>query len=168
MTDMTSAEFIRDLAARMFRSATPAMGFDQGDTDRLYAIANRLAALEQAGEPEQPLPTLQRLGQEFDAGEAEPVAWMIRKSGGDLGGIVTKEGKRLTEDERQRGWAETPLYAHPPQSREPSLTIADAWQDLVDKSDRTSPEEYPDMALITRDELADYMSAAAPSKDVQS
>ena len=51
MTDMTNAEFIRDLAGRMFRSATPAMGFDQGDTDRLYVIANRLAALEQAGEP---------------------------------------------------------------------------------------------------------------------
>lgn len=105
MTDMSNAEFIRDLAGRMFRSATPAMGFDQGDTDRLYVIANRLAALEQAGEPvaklhysgdvmeavqqllergratldsegylvthpaEAPLPTLQRLGQEFDAGE---------------------------------------------------------------------------------------------------
>ncbi|OAH42593.1 hypothetical protein AX777_04915 [Sphingobium yanoikuyae] len=48
---MSNAEFIRDLAARMFRNATPAMGFDQGDTDRLYVIANRLAALEQAGEP---------------------------------------------------------------------------------------------------------------------
>lgn len=51
MTDMSNVEFIRDLAARMFRNATPAMGFDQGDTDRLYVIANRLAALEQAGEP---------------------------------------------------------------------------------------------------------------------
>ncbi|MFX4086917.1 hypothetical protein ACKU27_17645 [Sphingobium yanoikuyae] len=51
MTDMSNVEFIRDLAARMFRSATPAIGFDQGDTDRLYVIANRLAALEQAGEP---------------------------------------------------------------------------------------------------------------------
>jgi hypothetical protein len=51
MTDMTNAEFIRDLAARMFRNATPAMGFDQGDTDRLYVIANRLAAIEQDGEP---------------------------------------------------------------------------------------------------------------------
>ncbi|WP_367347605.1 hypothetical protein [Sphingobium yanoikuyae] len=47
-----------------------------------------------------------------------------------------------------------------PQSREPSMTVDDAWQDLVDKDDRTSPEEYPDMALITREELADYMQAA--------
>ena len=38
----------------------------------------------------------------------------------------------------------------------------DCWQDLLDKSDRTSPEEYPDMALITREELFDYMNSAAP------
>ncbi len=31
--------------------------------------------------------------------------------------------------------------------------IADLWQDLLDKDDRTSPEEYPDMALITREEF---------------
>ncbi|WP_314717451.1 hypothetical protein [Sphingobium yanoikuyae] len=130
MTDMSNVEFIRDLAARMFRNATPAMGFGQGDTDRLYVIANRLSALEQAGEPvadfyypiEMPLnadghgpatvgedattmtfevwdqfcdshgrfarlsdaiqrarqlnalPTLQRLGQEFDAGEGHRLA----------------------------------------------------------------------------------------------
>lgn len=27
------------------------------------------------------------------------------------------------------------------------------WQELVEKDDRTSPAEYPDMALITREEL---------------
>ena len=43
------------------------------------------------------------------------------------------------------------------------LTVEDAWQDLVEKDDRTSPEEYPDMALITRAELADYMRAAQPA-----
>ncbi len=92
MTDMSNVEFIRDLAARMFRNATPAMGFDQGDTDRLYVIANRLAVLEQAGEPgadrqareimrpqsgsamqngphaqSYGMSEIQRLGQEFDA-----------------------------------------------------------------------------------------------------
>jgi len=40
------------------------------------------------------------------------------------------------------------------------LTDDEAWQDLVEKDDRTSPEEYPEMALITREELADYMRAA--------
>lgn len=34
------------------------------------------------------------------------------------------------------------------------------WQELLDKTDRTSPEEYPEMALITRDELADFVSRA--------
>lgn len=33
------------------------------------------------------------------------------------------------------------------------MRIVSIWQDLCDKDDRTSPEEYPDMCLITRDEL---------------
>src|SRR5690606_1198983 len=36
--------------------------------------------------------------------------------------------------------------------------VDDAWRDLVEKDDRTSPEGAPDMALITRDELAAYMA----------
>lgn len=36
-----------------------------------------------------------------------------------------------------------------------------AWDELVNKDDRTSPEEYPDMCLITRDELLAYMDARA-------
>lgn len=35
-----------------------------------------------------------------------------------------------------------------------------AWLDLVEKEDRTSPAEYPNHALITRDELAIYMAWA--------
>jgi hypothetical protein len=43
-------------------------------------------------------------------------------------------------------------------------TILDeAWRELVEKDDRTSPAEYPDMALITRDELAGFMALATPS-----
>ncbi len=45
--------------------------------------------------------------------------------------------------------------------RDAGLSPDEAWQDLVDKSDRTSPEEYPDMALITFDELADYMRSSS-------
>lgn len=33
------AVFLCDLAGRIFHNATPAMGFDQGDTDQLYRIA---------------------------------------------------------------------------------------------------------------------------------
>lgn len=32
-----------------------------------------------------------------------------------------------------------------------------AWQELLEKDDRTSPEEYPEMALITSDELTRYI-----------
>lgn len=39
------------------------------------------------------------------------------------------------------------------------LSPDQAWQDLLDKDDRTSPEDYPDMALITKSELTDYMHA---------
>lgn len=41
------------------------------------------------------------------------------------------------------------------------------WLDLQEKDDRTSPEEYPDMCLITRDELAAFVryAIALPSKD---
>jgi hypothetical protein len=38
--------------------------------------------------------------------------------------------------------------------------IDDLWQDLLDKDDRTSPAEYPDMALITRDEFEAYLQSA--------
>jgi hypothetical protein len=41
----------------------------------------------------------------------------------------------------------------------PSL-LKTEWQELVEKNDRTSPEEYPDMALITCDELAEIISRA--------
>lgn len=141
MTDMTNVEFIRDLAARMFRNATPAMGFDQGDTDRLYVIANRLAALEQAGEPVADalgdiqrfhksyiclggdddgeeyvrwsdvlaaLPTLQRLGQEFDAGEVK--AYLYER------GDSSFFEREMKPAEFYPNWKITPLYAHPPQS----------------------------------------------------
>jgi hypothetical protein len=39
-------------------------------------------------------------------------------------------------------------------------TIEQLWQDLLDKDDRTSPAEYPDMALITFDEFRDAILSA--------
>lgn len=34
------------------------------------------------------------------------------------------------------------------------------WQQILDKDDRTSPEEYPEMVMLTHDELKDYMKRA--------
>lgn len=45
----------------------------------------------------------------------------------------------------------------------PALTVDEAWQELSEVGDRTSPEEYPDMCLITHDELADFMGRAKPA-----
>ena len=35
------------------------------------------------------------------------------------------------------------------------------WQSLLDKDDRNSPEEYPDMAMLTFDEFAGYIREVA-------
>lgn len=41
------------------------------------------------------------------------------------------------------------------------IETAAAWQDLCEKDDRTSPDDYPNHALITREELDAYMRGAA-------
>lgn len=41
------AVFLGDLAVRIFRNATPAMGFDQGDADQLHRIAAALTTAPQ-------------------------------------------------------------------------------------------------------------------------
>ena len=38
--------------------------------------------------------------------------------------------------------------------------IEEIWRDLCEKDDRTSPPEYPDMALITQQELIGYLAQA--------
>lgn len=37
------------------------------------------------------------------------------------------------------------------------------WRSLLEKGDRTSPTEYPEICLITREELAEAMLAALES-----
>ena len=44
------------------------------------------------------------------------------------------------------------------------LTPEEAWQELCETPDITSPEEYPDHALITIEQLTDYMRRAAPAE----
>lgn len=39
--------------------------------------------------------------------------------------------------------------------------LEQSWQALLDKDDRTSPEEYPDMCLITREELSEFLVDAS-------
>ena len=38
--------------------------------------------------------------------------------------------------------------------------VKDCWQNLLDKDDRTSPEDYPDHCLITKAELSQYLYLA--------
>ncbi len=41
------------------------------------------------------------------------------------------------------------------------MSIDAIWQSLLDKDDRTSPEEYPDMALITQSEIVEIIERCA-------
>lgn len=57
-------------------------------------------------------------------------------------------------------------FAAPPpctQKVREAFTPQDAWDELVNKDDRTSPEEYPDHCLISFEELQDYILRAALS-----
>lgn len=45
-------------------------------------------------------------------------------------------------------------------------TVGDLWAELLDKEDRTSPEEHPEMALISFDEFADFIERAHPTVKV--
>ncbi len=42
-----------------------------------------------------------------------------------------------------------------------TFTADDAWHELVEKDDRNSPEEYPEMCLITIEELRDFMQRSS-------
>lgn len=41
-------------------------------------------------------------------------------------------------------------------------TVESLWQEILEKDDRTSPAEYPEMALITFEEFRDALSAPKP------
>jgi hypothetical protein len=42
----------------------------------------------------------------------------------------------------------------------PCTLAREMWEELVEKDDRTSPKEYPDMVLISFEELCNYIVAA--------
>lgn len=46
---------------------------------------------------------------------------------------------------------------------EDKLTVEQAWTILCETPDITSPEEYPDHALITMEQLGSFMARAAPA-----
>ena len=56
-------------------------------------------------------------------------------------------------------------------TKTPEQVAADAvdrsWEALLNVDDRTLPEEYPDMALITFDELEGFILAALRERDAQ-
>lgn len=49
------------------------------------------------------------------------------------------------------------MTAKPARAPSEEALCRDLWQDILEKDDRTSPEEYPDMGLITYDEFAENL-----------
>lgn len=71
------------------------------------------------------------------------VAPTVQVEGQDLGSISTQEAEIPTESAFNDD-------------------VDREWQRLCEKDDRTSPAEYPDHCLISRDELADAMRREQP------
>lgn len=67
---------------------------------------------------------------------------------------MSNTGPPITTDD---DWWTAAKKAEIARDKERSAAIDRLWQDLLDKDDRTSPAEYPDMALITRDEFEGYL-----------
>ncbi|EQA97249.1 hypothetical protein [Sphingobium sp. HDIP04] len=69
--------------------------------------------------------------------------------------------KSTIADAIAKAAAERAALSSPPAADQEAMTPEEAWQELVEYDDRTSPEEYPDMALITFEELRVFMGAAS-------
>ena len=106
------------------------------------------------------------------------IAWTMRQWGEALGlktwtlgdgsesveGDVGAEIHTILVDAGLRDPETNEMASLPQASDDDQLTAAEAWSDLLDKDDRTSPEGRPDMLLITRDELTDYMARAQQAR----
>jgi hypothetical protein len=91
---------------------------------------------------------------------AEPVAWLLSKADGE----ERLSGFSITDGDRSLGWHDRPLYLHPAPLQVTEEMVEREWMRLLEKDDRTSPEDHPYMALITRAELATAITAALGAK----
>lgn len=90
----------------------------------------------------------------------DQVVIMARKVGEDGGEHVTTYGvTRVHCDVAARigNWLKYSVMKWP--SKKAITLVDEAWQNLLDKDDRTSPLDYPDMCMITKKELADAMKS---------
>lgn len=170
--DGVSTVLISDLdeAGALYRVATPELGKAAAQADYERRIRSALSAPEavdprllangcsQKLKPDEPFFVL--LGRDKHAAVAVR-AWLASREAER--GVSDK-----TEDARQIANAMDAYSGHStataPEAVEAGLTPEEAWRDLVEKDDRNSPEEYPDFALISFNELSGYMrrGLAAP------
>ena len=131
------------IAAWNTRAAPPAM--DREAVERVREAAYR-QALEDVCNP---LGYLQRMA-DAEGAKLSGMAYAIASDIGTIQRIAKEALSTLSADAIRQGEGEV-------------FTGVEAWDELVNFDDRTSPEEYPDMCLITRDELIDFMERATPA-----
>lgn len=127
------------------RAAPPAM--DREAVERVREAAYR-QALEDVCNP---LGYLQRMA-DAEGAKLSGMAYAIASDIGTIQRIAKEALSTLSADAIRQGEGEGEVF-----------TGVEAWDELVNFDDRTSPEEYPDMCLITRDELIDFMERATPA-----
>ncbi len=113
----------------------------------------------------EPAPSAQEPKQLYELPEEEYEAFVASLGGNKPPTQALIDLMRGYADNQKRGDAQrTAMTA----SAEPveTFTADDAWHDLVEKDDRNSPEEYPEMCLISFEELRDFMRRAAPTLPV--
>ena len=141
LSDLTDAEI--DALIASTRAAPPAM--DREAVERVREAAYR-QALEDVCNP---LGYLQRMA-DAEGAKLSGMAYAIASDIGTIQRIAKEALSTLSADAIRQGEGEV-------------FTGVEAWDELVNFDDRTSPEEYPDMCLITRDELIDFMERATPA-----
>lgn len=90
--------FLRDLAGRIFRNASPTVGFDQGDVDRLYRIAALSLPSDKTVELLREALTDAAVTFEFYADEHQAKAQRMEP----LGRITAERDERLRKSDRNR------------------------------------------------------------------
>lgn len=152
---LPNAMLKRDTLRALIAAAQPRADEAQPD-DALGAVAESLYDLEHTGrlcEHPDAVPGARAMAKEF-------LDWLGRRGFvvvAQPGGDASRSVFYARDSYAAEAFVEEPTALARPAA---GLDAATAWQELVEKDDRNSPEEYPEMALITFDELTEFMARA--------
>jgi hypothetical protein len=144
------AALIAKITPFLTRSAGPV---DAGEVEdlRKYAHDLQIALTGLAGGGSE---NFIRKGEDFRADIPFCVNKVRRRFDEDAERFKAERRARIAEREaRTKQPAAAPQTEAVERQRVPEITLEEWWQDHLDKNDRNSPEEYPEMVLVTFDEL---------------